>query len=95
MKIDDKLLSYLEDLSCLTLTASEKSQLSDDFGKILEYMDILGGLDTIDVSEMSHPFPHVNAFRPDTVKESTSRELILKNAPHHNGEIIVAPPTYE
>jgi len=91
MQIDDKLISYLEDLSCLTLSDAEKSRLSADLQKILDYMARLGELDTAGVSERSYPFDNVNAFRDDVIFPSYDRELILKNAPVKNDEMIIAP----
>ena len=95
MKIDDELIAYLEDLSCLTLSDSEKNRLSGDLQKILDYMARLGELNTAGVSERSHPFDNVNAFRDDEVRPSYDRDLILKNAPVKNEEMIIAPKTVE
>ena len=95
MQIDGKLISYLEDLSCLTLSDGEKSRLSEDMQKILDYMARLGELDTSGVSERSHPFDNVNAFRDDEVHLSLDRALILKNAPVKNDKMIIAPKTVE
>jgi len=95
LQIDDKLISYLEDLSCLTLTDNEKNRLKGDLQKILDYMARLGELDTTGVTERSHPFDNVNAFRDDEIRSSFDRELILKNAPVKNDEMILAPKTVE
>ena len=95
MIIDDKLIEYLEDLSCLTLSDVEKERLSGDLEKILNYMERLSELETNDVPERSHPFDNVNAFRDDIAKTSFDRELILKNAPDRNGEMFIAPKTVE
>jgi aspartyl/glutamyl-tRNA(Asn/Gln) amidotransferase C subunit len=95
MQIDDKLLSYLEDLSCLTLSDNEKTRLSKDLQEILDYMARLGEIDTNGVIERSHPFDNVNVFRDDTVCSSFDRELILKNAPVRNDQSIIAPKTVE
>jgi len=101
MQIDDKLISYLEDLSCLTLSDDEKVRLTGDLQKILDYMARLGELDTSGVSERSHPWDccashdNVNAFRDDEVHPSFDRELILKNAPAKSEEMIIAPKTVE
>ena len=95
MQIDNKLISYLEDLSCLTLSDAEKNRLTGDLQKILDYMARLSGLDTAGVTERSHPFDLVNAFREDIVRPSAARELILKNAPVKNDEMIIAPKTVE
>jgi len=95
MQIDDKLLEYLEDLSCLSFSANEKIKLSKDLQEILDYMARLGEIDTNGVNERSHPFDNVNDFRDDTVRPSFDRELILRNAPVRNDETIIAPKTVE
>jgi len=95
MIIDDKLIGYLEDSSCLTLSDFEKDRLSGDLGKILNYMERLSELDTDGVPERSHPFDNVNAFRDDIAKSSFDRKLILKNSPNKNDEMFIAPKTVE
>ena len=95
MQIDAKLISYLEDLSCLTLSDGETNRLTGDLQKILDYMARLSELDTSGVNERSHPFDNVNAFRDDEARPSFNRELILKNAPIKNNEMIIAPKTVE
>ena len=93
MKIDDKLISYLEDLSCLILSEDEKTRLAGDLEEILSGMARLSELDTEGVLERSHPFDRVNAFRDDEVQVSFDRELILKNAPVRSDEMFIAPKT--
>jgi len=95
MHIDNELISYLEDLSCLALSDDEKNNLAGDLQKILDYMARLGELDTNGVPERSHPFDDVNAFRDDETRPSFERELILQNAPFKNDEFIIAPKTVE
>jgi len=95
MVIDGKLIGYLEDLSCLTLSGDEKACLAKDLEKILNGMARLGELDTNGVPERSHPFDNVNAFRSDEAQASFDRELILKNAPCRNEEMFIAPKTVE
>jgi aspartyl/glutamyl-tRNA(Asn/Gln) amidotransferase C subunit len=95
MQIDDKLLAYLEDLSCLTLSVDEKTRLTHDLQEILDYMARLGEIDTNGVVERSHPFDNVNDFREDEARPSFNRALILQNAPFKNDEMIIAPKTVE
>jgi aspartyl/glutamyl-tRNA(Asn/Gln) amidotransferase C subunit len=95
MQIDDKLLAYLEDLSCLTLSENEKTKLTHDLQEILDYMARLGEIDTNGAVERSHPFDNVNVFRDDKVSSSFDRALILQNAPVRNDESIIAPKTVE
>ena len=95
MQIDDRLILYLEDLSCLSLSNDERARLKDDLGQIVSRMAHLDELDTENVLERSHPFDDVNAFRADVVMPSFARELLLQNAPKHNGEMFAAPKTVE
>jgi len=95
MQIDDKLLAYLEDLSCLTLSDSEKTRLTGDLQEILDYMARLGEIDTNNIVERSHPFDNVNIFRDDEVCSSFDRALILQNAPVRNDQMFIAPKTVE
>jgi len=95
MKIDDKLIGYLENLSRLTLTAREKEQAKTDLTGIIEYMAKLGELDTEGLSALSHPFAVVNSFREDEVTQSYERGQILANAPVKSEEYFRAPKTVE
>ena len=91
MKIDEKVIEYLEELSCLVLSVEEKYKIAGDLEKILQYMDCLGELDTDGVIERSHPFDNVNGFREDEAGESFDRELILKNAPAGENGMFTVP----
>ena len=93
MQIDEGLIAYLEELSCLALSEGEKQRLKGDLGDILGGMACLSGMDTQGVPERSHPFDHVNAFREDIVQASFDRELILRNAPEQDGSMFLAPKT--
>jgi len=95
MQIDDKLIAYLEDLSYLTLSDSEKRRLKGDLKEILGGMAQLSGLNTENAPERSHPFDNVNSFRGDEAQASLDRGLILKNAPNKSGEFFIAPKTVE
>ena len=95
MQVDKKLISYLEDLSCLTLLEDEKNRIAGDLEKILNAFSRLRELNTDGVRERSHPFDNVNAFREDEVRASFDRELILKNSSGRNDEMFIAPKTVE
>ena len=95
MVIDNKLIEYLEDLSSLMISDEEKPRLGADLEAILNSMSQLSELDTVGIPERSHPFDDVNAFRADEAGKSFDRELILRNAPDKNDEMIIAPKTIE
>jgi aspartyl-tRNA(Asn)/glutamyl-tRNA(Gln) amidotransferase subunit C len=99
MQINTELISpcmitYLEDLSCLTLSDDEKERLTADLQNILNGISKLSELDTGGKTECS-PHIHVNVFRDDEVRPSLDRELVLKNAPQKNSEMFMAPKTVE
>ena len=95
MQIDDEMVSYLEDLSCLTLQQDEKSRLAGDLQQIFTGVSRLDELNTEGVPECSRPLNNVNVFREDEALPSFDRELILKNAPQRTQESILAPKTVE
>ena len=95
MQIDEQLITYLEDLSCLNLSDEEKRRLEGNLDSILSGMARLSEVDTTGVPERSHPFDYVNAFREDEALPSFDRDLILANALEQNGTMLVAPRTIE
>lgn len=95
MQVDEKLINYLENLSCLTLSQDEKKRMTGDLEKIIDSMAMLEKLDTSGIDKQSRPNDFVNAFRDDEVKPSLDRELILKNAPDRNETMFCAPKIME
>ena len=79
--IDDATIDYVGILAKLELSGEEKEQAKKDMGRMLDYIDKLGELDTDGVEPMSHVFPVQNVFREDVVTNGDDRENILKNAP--------------
>ena len=59
-RISDETIEYVGILAQLELTGQEKEQAREDMGKLLDYIDKLGELDTEGVEPMSHIFPVKN-----------------------------------
>lgn len=95
MKIDDRLIEYVADLSCLELAPEEKAARKKDLEDILAYMEKLGELDTDGLAEMTHPFDSANRFRPDEVTNGDRTEELLANAPDRRGSYFRVPRTVE
>ena len=87
MQIDEKLIAYLENLSCLELTQDEREKLMPELGKILDSMAKLSELGHVKIQESGC----VNVFREDVVLQSFPRESILKNAFRSDDEMFIAP----
>ena len=93
--ISDETIEYVGILAKLELSDEEKEQAKKDMGRMLDYIDKLGELDTTGVEPMSHVFPVHNVFREDVVTNTDDRENILKNAPEEKDGMFVVPRTFE
>ena len=79
--ISDETIEYVGILAKLELSPEEKEQAKKDMGNMLDYIDMLNGLDTEGVEPMSHAIPIVNVMREDEVVHEFSREELMANAP--------------
>lgn len=93
--ISDETIEYVGILAKLELSEDEKEQAKKDMGRMLDYIDKLGELDTEGVEPMSHVFPVQNVFREDVVTNADTRELLLSNAPEHKDGMFAVPRTFE
>ena len=93
--ISDETIEYVGILAKLELSESEKEQAKKDMGRMLDYIDKLGELDTENVEPMSHIFPIQNVFREDVVTNSDTREALLSNAPEQKDAMFMVPRTFE
>lgn len=92
--INDETIEYVGILAKLELSDAEKEQAKADMGRMLDYIDKLGELDTDGVEPMSHVFSVENVFREDVVTNGDERERLLSNAPEEKDGMFVVPPTF-
>ena len=79
-------VEYVAALARLELPPSELELLTEQLGRILEYIDKLNELDTTDVEPTSHVLPIRNVVRPDEVGEPMDRDKALALSPEdHEG----------
>lgn len=93
--ISDETIEYVGILAKLELSGQEKEQAKKDMGRMLDYIDKLGELDTSAVEPMSHVFPVQNVFREDVVANPDMREQMLANAPQAKDGMFMAPRTFD
>lgn len=91
--ISDETIEYVGILAKLELSDTEKEQAKSDMGRMLDYIDKLGELDTTGVEPMSHVFPVQNVFREDVVTNNDTREELLANAPEQKDGMFMVPKT--
>lgn len=78
-------------LARLQLTPAELETMTQQLGQIVDYMLLLGELDTTDVQPMAHAVENANVFRADQVQPSLNRKDALANAPQHDDECYLVP----
>lgn len=91
--ISDETIDYVGILAKLELSDEEKEQAKKDMGRMLDYIEKLGELDTTGVEPMSHVFPVQNVFRDDVVTNGDGSEETLKNAPGEKDNMFLVPIT--
>ncbi len=91
MKVSLEEVRHIAKLAKLKLKEDEERKFRNELSQILEYMDKLNELDTVNIEPLSHPVPVENVFREDELKPSIPREEALKNAPDTNGEFFKVP----
>jgi aspartyl-tRNA(Asn)/glutamyl-tRNA(Gln) amidotransferase subunit C len=92
--ISDETIEYVGILAKLELSEQEKEKAKSDMGRMLDYIDKLGELDTSGVEPMSHVFLVENVFREDVVTNTDTREDLLKNAPQQKDGMFMVPRTF-
>ena len=93
--ITDETIEYVGILAKLKLSEEEKEQAKADMARMLDYIDLLGELDTDGVEPMSHVFPVTNVFREDEVTNTDEHEATLANAPGVKNGGFKVPRTVE
>ncbi len=93
--ISDETIDYVGILAKLDLSVEEKARAKEDMANMLDYIDMLNGLDTEGVEPMSHVFPVHNVFREDIVENGNDRENMLENAPDRKDGCYKVPKTVE
>ena len=78
-------------LGRLLLSEEELDKMTAEMGGILEYMDLLGEVDTEGIDPMAHALEVSDFFRADEVSPSLTRQQALANAPNHDDECYLVP----
>jgi aspartyl-tRNA(Asn)/glutamyl-tRNA(Gln) amidotransferase subunit C len=111
MKVTEKDVTYVADLANLELSSEERAGMVRDLNSILDYMEMLNGLDTSNVEPMTqvsdlygdHPSRQGSArfsyaYREDVVeglRKSLPQEVALENAPDADGTFFRVPKVIE
>lgn len=78
-------------LARLSLSEAEIDRLARQLGGVLEYIALLGEVDTTNVAPLAHPLELQNVFRDDCPRDSLPCEQAMANAPAHDGQCYLVP----
>lgn len=81
MKVDQHTINKIAHLARLEVAPQEQEEMIADMNKILSFMDKLNELDTTGVEPLIYMSDTVNIMREDEIKQETSHEDALRNAP--------------
>jgi aspartyl-tRNA(Asn)/glutamyl-tRNA(Gln) amidotransferase subunit C len=95
MKLTLEQVEHVANLARLGLTEEEKERFAEQLSAILEYAEMLQGLDTGAILPTAMVVPLQNALRPDVVTPSLEREETLANAPRRDREFFRVPAILE
>ena len=89
-------MKTLQDLTMLALSPQESAQLQAELEAKINSMVDFAALDLpADAPLCVTPVERANALRDDVVLPHIAREVLLQNAPAHNGEYYAAPAIQE
>lgn len=82
-------------LARLKLSDAELDRFTSQLGQVLEYVDLLGEVETENVEPMAHAADVSNVFRDDVVEDALPRDEAMANAPKSDGEYFLVPRPLE
>ena len=91
MSITPEEVDRVARLARLYLSDSERAQLTEQLGRIVDFVEQLNELDTATVEPMAHAADITNAFADDIPVESLDREAALGNAPNRDDDCFRVP----
>ena len=88
MKLTTEEVRHIAMLARVGMTDEEIERMRDEMSSILENFDILSQVDTSGVEPTGHSVDVHTVLRDDSIRESSSQEDVLANAPSSEEEFI-------
>ena len=96
MKIDVKVITHLEELARIELTAQEREQLAAQLDRIVRYVEKLQEVETGDISPTSTVVHRAQTrLRPDEPVRGLDRDDVLDRAPDAKNGYFRVPKVIE
>lgn len=95
MKITKDIVGHVAHLGRLELDPGEIELYTIQIGRVLEYIDKLNTLDTINIEPANQYMPMDSSMREDKVSNSFEVEESMGNAPERKGSFFKVPSIME
>lgn len=95
MSIDREEVEHVAYLARVGLTEEEKQKLQEQLSSILDYMQMLGELDTEAIPPTAQVIGIRNVMRADETGPCLTPEEVLANAPRREDDFFKIPPVLE
>ena len=79
--MEEKELDVTAELANLSLSGEERAAFEEEVGRILEYFELMKGIDVEGIEATTHVGLRGNRTRPDTARSGDLSEGILSNSP--------------
>ena len=89
--MDDKELNITAELANLELSPAERTAFEDEVGRMLEYFELMNGIDVEGVEATTHVGVRGNRTRQDVAGNKDVSEGILKNSPDRQDRFFRIP----
>jgi aspartyl-tRNA(Asn)/glutamyl-tRNA(Gln) amidotransferase subunit C len=91
MSVDKDTIRKIAHLARLEFDETEAGKMSENFNKILAWMDKLNEINTDDVQPLIHMSEEVNVLREDQANNTLRHEDALLNAPKKDSDYFRVP----
>ena len=88
-------VEHVAHLARIEIGEEEIAGVGDKLGRIVDFVDQLGAVDTTGIVPMAHPLDMVQRLRADEVTETDRRELYQQNAAGVTGGLYTVPRVIE
>lgn len=91
MQVEKEDVLHIAKLACLKLKEEEIEEYRKNLQDILNFANIVNGVNTENISETIGSTSNVNAFREDEVKAFEDEAALLQNAPEKQNNMFSIP----
>ena len=85
------MVDKLASLARLRFDAEEKTAITTDLRRMIDFVQKMDEVDTSNVEPLLHMSGQQNIFREDVIEGQVSKQEALKNAGLHNADFFLVP----